>query len=145
MRQSIRVGLGIFALGAGLATTVYVLAAPASYPWPRHLCERFGEQWAAEQPLVSNGPYLLDDFRDDGLTLVANPRFDGPRGNLREVEVQYRSAGSDPVARWNGGEFDALSTAHALGESDERTELTVAPALGSLVGILIPCGCAERW
>jgi hypothetical protein len=30
MRQSIRVGLGIFALGAGLATTVFVLAAPAA-------------------------------------------------------------------------------------------------------------------
>src|SRR5437868_11788742 len=30
MRQSIRVGLGIFAMGAGLATTVYVLAAPAA-------------------------------------------------------------------------------------------------------------------
>ncbi|MDX6548832.1 MAG: hypothetical protein QOG33_2382, partial [Gaiellales bacterium] len=49
---------------------LYVLAAPASYPWPLHLCERFGEEWHAEQPLVSNGPYLLEDFRDDGLTLV---------------------------------------------------------------------------
>ncbi|MDX6521840.1 MAG: hypothetical protein QOF08_2445 [Gaiellales bacterium] len=110
---------------------LYVLAAPASYPWPRHLCERFGENWTAEQPLVSNGPYLLDDFRDDGLTLVANPGFDGPRGNLREVEVRYRSAASDPVALWADGEFDALSTAHALGERDNATDIAVAPALGT--------------
>ena len=25
---------------------LYVLAAPASYPWPQHLCERFGEELA---------------------------------------------------------------------------------------------------
>jgi ABC-type oligopeptide transport system substrate-binding subunit len=110
---------------------LYVLAAPASYPWPLHLCERFGEEWHASQPLVSNGPYLLEDFRDDGLTLVANPSFDGPRGNLREVEVRYRSAGSDPVARWNEGEYDALSTAHGLGDGDDETDVAVAPALGT--------------
>jgi ABC-type transport system substrate-binding protein/class 3 adenylate cyclase len=110
---------------------LYVLAAPASYPWPRHLCERFGELWHGEQPLVSNGPFLLDDVREDCLTLVANPSFDGARGNLREVEVRYRDAGSDPVARWNEGEYDALSTAHALGESINETDLSVAPALGT--------------
>jgi ABC-type transport system substrate-binding protein/class 3 adenylate cyclase len=110
---------------------LYVLAAPASYPWPLHLCERFGEEWHAEQPLVSNGPYLLEDFGDEGLTLVANPSFDGPRGNLREVEVRYRSAGSDLVAHWNEGEFDALSTAQGLGEGDDQTDVSVAPALGT--------------
>ena len=123
---------------------LYVLAAPASYPWPLHLCERFGEKWHAEAPLVSNGPFLLDDFRDDGLTLVANPVFDGPRGNLREVEVRFRNAGSDPVARWNEGEYDALSTAHALGESVNETDLTVAPRAGHDDGRLPPAGPLRR-
>ena len=111
---------------------LYVLAAPASYPWPKHLCERFGEDWHKQTPLVSNGPFVVDGFGDDRLTLAANPEFDGPRGNLREVEVRYRVPGSDPTTLWNEGMFDALSAAHAAtGTPVEGTELDVAPALGT--------------
>jgi ABC-type transport system substrate-binding protein/class 3 adenylate cyclase len=110
---------------------LYVLAAPASYPWPRHLCEQFGDEWHAERPLVSNGPFVVDAVRDDGITLLANPQFDGPRGNLRGVEVRFRGTGDVPVTQWAAGEFDALSTALALGEHGDDTELAVAPALGT--------------
>ncbi len=110
---------------------LYVLAAPASYPWPRHLCEKFGEAWHDESPLVSNGPFLVDEVGEDCLTLIANPSFDGARGNLREVEVRFRQAGSDSIERWAAGEFDALSAAHALSGSSAETNLAVAPALGT--------------
>ncbi len=113
---------------------LYVLAAPASYPWPAHLCEQFGEQWHSQESLVSNGPFLLDQVREDGLTLVANPTYDGARGNLREIEVRFRTQDSDPVARWREGEYDALNTAHALGDVcgyDDQTNLAIAPGLGT--------------
>jgi oligopeptide transport system substrate-binding protein len=110
---------------------LYVLAAPASYPWPRHLCEQFGDEWHADRPLVSNGPFVVDAVHDDRITLLANPQFDGLRGNLREVEVRFRGTGDVPVTQWAGGEFDALSTAHALGDHGADTRLDVAPALGT--------------
>ena len=61
---------------------LYVLAAAPSYPWPAHLVAERGDDWHRAEPLVSNGPYVVESCDDEQLVLRANPQFDGPRGNI---------------------------------------------------------------
>jgi oligopeptide transport system substrate-binding protein len=113
----------------------YILASTYAYPWPRHLCESLGEDWHREQPLVSSGPFLLERMDEDTLTMVANPRWTGRRGNLREIEVSFRTHGKGVPDLWRTGELDVLASPFVPDEADDScTEY--APALGTtMVGL----------
>ena len=79
----------------------YILASPHAAPWPRHLCESLGEEWHAQLPLVSSGPFVLSEMTEERMLMIANPRWSGRRGNLREIEVELpraRQGGDRPVA-----------------------------------------------
>jgi hypothetical protein len=78
----------------------YVLASTYAYPWPRHVCESMGDEWHRRQPLVSSGPFVLKEMGDDSMTIVANPRWGGRRGNLREIEVSFRVHGKQVDDLW---------------------------------------------
>ena len=97
----------------------YVLASTYAYPWPRHLCESVGDEWHRRQPLVSSGPFVLKEMGDDSMTIVANPRWGGRRGNLREIEVSFRVHGKLVDDLWRSGEMDVLASPHALADGDE--------------------------
>jgi ABC-type oligopeptide transport system substrate-binding subunit len=85
-----------------------VLASPFAYPWPRHVCERLGEGWVDSDELVFNGPYTLAARGEESLTLVANPHWVGPRGNVREIEMHFGVHG-DRHEAWRAGRFDVMS------------------------------------
>jgi ABC-type transport system substrate-binding protein/class 3 adenylate cyclase len=119
---------------------LYVLAAPASYPWPRHLCEQFGDEWHRERPLVSNGPYVLGESNDERIVLRANPEFDGPRGNVAEIDARFRTDDDDLRQLWERGGLDVMATAHPLTEVEDTSELVVAPALGTTILGFHPVG-----
>jgi ABC-type transport system substrate-binding protein/class 3 adenylate cyclase len=87
----------------------YVLASPWAFPWPRHRCEELGEDWHRPENLVSNGPFRLAEFDDEHALLVANPYWDGPRGNVREIEIPFVEKSADMIERWREGEFDVLT------------------------------------
>jgi len=87
----------------------YVLASPWAFPWPRHRCEELGEDWHRPENLVSNGPFTLAEFDDDHALLVANPYWEGPHGNVREIEIPFIHSGGEMIERWKEGEFDVLS------------------------------------
>jgi ABC-type transport system substrate-binding protein/class 3 adenylate cyclase len=109
----------------------YVLASTYSYPWPRHLCESQGDDWHRRQPLVSNGPFLLESIDDDRLVMVANPRWTGRRGNLREIEVDFRIHAKTTAVKdlWASGQVDVLSMPFEP-EGDEDC-VDLAPTLGT--------------
>jgi oligopeptide transport system substrate-binding protein len=109
-----------------------VLASTYSYPWPRHLCESQGDEWHRRQPLVSNGPFLLERIDDDRLVMVANPRWTGRRGNLREIEVDFRTHAKTTAVKdlWTSGEVDVLSMPFVPEEDDEAC-VDLAPTLGT--------------
>jgi ABC-type transport system substrate-binding protein/class 3 adenylate cyclase len=115
----------------------YILASTYAYPWPRHLCETQGDDWHRQQPLVSNGPFLLESIDDDSLRMVANPRWAGRRGNLREIEVDFRMHGRAEAVNelWGSGRLDVLSTPfvpdHVDDADDACTDL--APRLGTAI------------
>ncbi len=107
----------------------YILASTYAYPWPRHLCESQGDEWHTRRPLVSNGPFLLEQMDDDRLTMVANPRWSGLRGNLREIEVRFRFHGIKARGAWGSGEIDVLASPYAPEDDDDCAEY--APGLGT--------------
>ncbi len=108
----------------------YILASTYAYPWPRHLCEALGDEWHRRQPLVSSGPFLMERMDDDSLTMVANPRWTGRRGNLREIEVSFRTHGKGVPDLWRTGGLDVLASPFVPDDGDDGcTEF--APSLGT--------------
>ncbi len=87
----------------------YVLASPWAFPWPRHRCEELGEDWHRPENLVSNGPFTLAEFDDEHALLAANPYWEGPRGNVREIEIEFIAQSRDMIERWDEGDFDVLT------------------------------------
>jgi ABC-type transport system substrate-binding protein/class 3 adenylate cyclase len=87
----------------------YVLASPWAFPWPRHRCEQLGEDWHRPENLVSNGPFTLAEFDDEHALLVANPYWNGPRGNVREIEIPFLETSHEMIDRWTEGDFDVLT------------------------------------
>ena len=114
---------------------LYVLAACPSYPWPAHLVAERGDDWHREEPLVSNGPYVVETCDDEQLVLRANPQFDGPRGNIDHVCMQFKpTAVRGTAALWEDEELDVLSNVEHL-LTGAHTLAEVSPALGtSMVG-----------
>ena len=108
----------------------YILASPHAYPWPRHLCESLGDDWHLQLPLVSSGPFVLTEMTDDRMVMVANPRWTGRRGNLREIEVSFRAHGKAVRELWRNGEVDVLSSSF-LPEHGDETCVESSPALGT--------------
>ena len=86
----------------------YILAATWAFPRPKHMCEALGDDWRKPENLVTNGPFMLHELRDDGATLLANPHWSGPRGNVKEIEITFTKRGEELVADWLNGRFDVL-------------------------------------
>jgi len=43
---------------------LYLLAMPATFPWPRHRCEELGDDWRLPENVVGNGPFELAEHTD---------------------------------------------------------------------------------
>jgi ABC-type transport system substrate-binding protein len=87
------------------------LLASWAFPWPRHRCEDVGDAWRLPENLVSNGPFTLAELSDRRALLVANRYWNGPRGNVGEIEVEFAASDSEVVAGWDEGRFD-VATVH---------------------------------
>ncbi len=109
----------------------YILASTYSYPWPRHLCESVGDEWHRQLPLVSSGPFLLETMDADGMTMVANPRWSGRRGNVREICVDFRIHGVRVNDLWTSGRVDVLATPFTPDEGEDDGCVDFAPSLGT--------------
>jgi len=103
----------------------YVLASTWAFPWPRHRCEAFGDAWHEPANLVGNGPFVLEEYTDEGLRLGPNPYWNGPRGNVAEVSVVFRLMGPPTLDEWRGGRFDILQAydRSQVGAPDTRAEI----------------------
>jgi oligopeptide transport system substrate-binding protein len=80
------------------------------FPVPRHVVETHGAAWADPSQIVTNGAFLVDEWRPgDRVTLVRNPAFVGRfSGNLHRVEIKM-DLNLDPLAcrqRYEAGEND---------------------------------------
>ena len=109
----------------------YVLASAWSFPWPRHKCEELGDAWRDPQHLVSNGPFVLAELADDHALLRANPHWEGPHGNVREIHVAFEGSHAELAERWRQGEFDILQSTDPSVRDAADTLAEVVPARGT--------------
>ncbi len=80
----------------------------ATFAVPRHVVERFGDQWQRPQNMVTNGAYMLKEWvPNDHIQLVKNPRF-YDAGNVTIERVTYYPTQdfSAALKRFRGGEID---------------------------------------
>ena len=71
---------------------LHLLSNPLAAPIPRHAVERYGDAWANAENIVSNGPFLLEqwDTVADKMRFVRNPTYHGrASGNVHTVEATY--------------------------------------------------------
>jgi ABC-type transport system substrate-binding protein/class 3 adenylate cyclase len=87
----------------------YILASPWAFPWPRHRCEQLGDDWQRPENLVGNGPFALSEYDEEHALLTANPYWNGPRGNVREIEISFLPKTGEMTDRWRAGDFDVLT------------------------------------
>jgi ABC-type transport system substrate-binding protein/class 3 adenylate cyclase len=108
----------------------YILASHWAFPRPRHVCEAIGEEWRKPENLVSNGPFALAELEDKGALLTANPHFQGPRGNVKEIAIQFTSEKTDGlVDEWTAGRFDVLQVLDPRARDAENTIAESVPEL----------------
>lgn len=85
---------------------------PTFFPVPEHVVEAVGEQWTQPGNLVSNGPFILQDWRtNDAVELIKNPLFfDASNVSLDRVVFYSSEDATANVKRFLAGEIDLAST-----------------------------------
>jgi ABC-type transport system substrate-binding protein/class 3 adenylate cyclase len=114
----------------------YLVAAPFTFPWPRHRCEALGDGWRDPAGLVGNGPFVLAEFDRERALLLASPTWSGARGNVGRVEVAFIVEQRDKVAAWRDGDADvtAVSDARVLEHGPETVGEVVSALTTSYIG-----------
>jgi oligopeptide transport system substrate-binding protein len=93
--------------------------AAAAMPVPRHVIEKHGNEWLRPENFVSNGPFVLQEWRPNAYVRArANPHFWGA-DNLKLDGVVHYPLGNPGtlVRRFNAGELDLVMVV-----PPERTE-----------------------
>jgi oligopeptide transport system substrate-binding protein len=81
-----------------------------AFPVPQHVVEKWGRDWTRSEHIVSNGPFVLAEWRPNAyVKLVRNPRF------YASAEVRLAGVMHIPVedpraalARYRAGELDVV-------------------------------------
>ena len=79
-----------------------------TFPIPEHLVTKVGSDWTRPGTMLSNGPYILAEWRPhDHVRLVKNPKF-YDAANVKIDEVFYYPTDDDNAAliRYRAGELD---------------------------------------
>ena len=79
-----------------------------AFPLPRHVVEKYGDDWIKPEHIVSNGPFMLESWRPhDHITLVKNPKF-YDAANVKLDRVTFLPIEDDLAAlkRYRAGELD---------------------------------------
>lgn len=79
-----------------------------SYPLPEHVVKKFGNLWVKPGNMVSNGAYMLSEWRPhDHILLVRNPKF-YDAANVKIDKVTFYPIEDDLAAlkRYRAGEID---------------------------------------
>ena len=79
-----------------------------AFPLPQHVVEKYASDWTKPGNMVSNGPYMLSEWRPhDHVKLVKNPKF-WDAANVKIDEVYFYPTDDDSAAlkRFRSDELD---------------------------------------
>jgi ABC-type oligopeptide transport system substrate-binding subunit/DNA-binding SARP family transcriptional activator len=110
------------------------LSHNATLPVPRHLVERYGEDWLNIENIVSNGPFLLESWqRDSRLTLSQNTTYQGSRnGNVYQVEMMINQDFDSLLEYYEANQLDILVISGASIEDRMKVKKQFSQDLRSL-------------
>jgi ABC-type oligopeptide transport system substrate-binding subunit/class 3 adenylate cyclase len=89
---------------------MYLLALTGSYPIPEHVVETHGEAWTEVGKIVTNGPFMLQEFiPNDHLVMVRNPNYHGSfAGNVQSIELRLVEDMSPTLRLYESDQLDTL-------------------------------------
>ena len=107
-----------------LMSTAYAM------PVPRHVVEKHGKDWTRPEHMVSNGPYVLKEHKNEqAMVLERNPKFHDAAGvAIESVSIRFTKNLDDARKWFELGEVDwvdNLLTSDAVRELKGRPELRV--------------------
>jgi oligopeptide transport system substrate-binding protein len=78
---------------------------------PRHVVEKYGDDWTRPSHIVVNGPYLLKEWvPNDHIRLKKNPMFfAADEVTIETVDFAPTQDSSAALKRFRGGEFDVVT------------------------------------
>lgn len=87
---------------------IYLVGAPRGAPLPRHIFAKYGDDWVRPDNIISNGAFLLEDWRPhDFVHVVKNPDFyDADNVKLENVYYYPTEDYNAAVKRFRAGELD---------------------------------------
>jgi oligopeptide transport system substrate-binding protein len=93
-----------------------LLTHQTAYPVPRHLVLKAGNDWARQGSIVTNGPYMVQDWvPNDHVTLVKNPRFyDAAHVSIETVRYFDTTDSQAALTEFRGHELDVQNPYPAL-------------------------------
>jgi oligopeptide transport system substrate-binding protein len=110
-------------------TLQFALNHPAGYfpsiagmwvarPVPRWAIEKYGDKWTEAENIVTNGPYLLKEWKhEDEIVMAKNPKFyDADKVDIDIIHSVIITEDSTAMAMYEAGELD--STACPLEDID---------------------------
>jgi oligopeptide transport system substrate-binding protein len=75
-------------LNTPVAYFIYLMTHGVTYPLPRAVIERYGEEWWKPEHIISNGAFQLTRYEDEHITLERNPDYFAQfPGNLDRIEL----------------------------------------------------------
>jgi len=85
-----------------------LLSRPCFYPVPRHVVQRYGENWTDPGKMIGNGPYKLREWvPNEHVALEWNPCFyDANRVKIRRVVIQPTQDYAAALMRFRTGGLD---------------------------------------
>jgi ABC-type oligopeptide transport system substrate-binding subunit/class 3 adenylate cyclase len=130
-------------LESPLAYFIYLVANPVTFALPRHVVEKYSQDWWLPPQGAYSGPFRLVDFSPTRIFVERNPNFFGSiSGNLDRVEWEIIPI-EDPdiVHRFQAGEFDLCTDLLQTQVSDGIPYLAEPKSLatyGILLNPLLP-------
>ncbi|MBS1254179.1 MAG: Oligopeptide-binding protein OppA [Anaerolineales bacterium] len=123
-------------------TVQFTLEAPASYflaisslwtlrPVPQWTIEEYGKDWTEPGNVVSNGPYMLKEWKyGEHLTFVKNPDYYAADNvQIDRVEVDIITDQFTEVALYESGELDIAGDGPGTLPSEEIARIKADPVL----------------
>jgi ABC-type oligopeptide transport system substrate-binding subunit/DNA-binding SARP family transcriptional activator len=91
---------------------LHLLTTETACPVPKHLVEALGGRWTEPGNIVTNGPFMLAEWRPgESMRLVSNPGYFGRlSGNVHEVALAFLPAvRSAELEMYGAGELDVAT------------------------------------
>lgn len=125
----------VFTLHAPAAYFPYVLTLWIGYPVRQDLVETGGDNWDTNVDglyYVGNGPFILKQFNDQGISLGANYNYRSGNPKTNEIKISYIDDPSTALQAYRVGDLDAFIVPPELYDTVAKDPQITAEVAGNI-------------